>query len=159
MNQKQISHTRLTQFHAMQARLGSANLNESMDTRAPTQLRVLAWGFSKLVNVAMAVAGVFQKPTRGDLSLLEFELMSLGYFLPVKEIVGLDAEVVRLSDEQKSVLVEMHKAGLIDQPDEKHLLVMKYVDVVNEAEELVQRVHAAYREYVTFRNLRAAKRC
>jgi len=150
MTKTSLSRTRLTQFHQMQSHIGGTDFDKAMEAhRAPTQLRLMTWGFSKVVNVAMAVAGLFHRPTRGDLSLLEFELMALGYFMPVKAVVDFDMEVVKLADKQKSILIEMHKAGLLDQPDENHPLVIKYVEVVNEAEALVQQVHAAYRQHVT----------
>ena len=74
--------------------------------------------------------------------------MALGYFLPLKSVVEYDAEVVRLSEKQKTVLAYIYNAGLVDNPDEKHPLVAEYVNAVNEAEALVQRVHAAYRCHV-----------
>lgn len=146
-----ISNTRLSQFRRMKTRLGDDFEKAITTHRAPYKLRVLTWILSKLVNVAMSVAGVFQKQTPGDLSLLEFELMALGYFMPLKSIIEFDAEVVRLSDKQKTILYEMHRAGLIDQLDLNHPLVVEYVHVVNEAEVLAQRVHAAYRRHVVLR--------
>ncbi len=150
MNQKLLSHTRLNQFHQMQARLGDAQFEKAMTThRAPAQLRRMTWAFSKVVNAAMAVAGVFQTPTRGDLSLLTFELMALGYFMPMRDIVQIDSEVVRLSEEQSSIIEQMRRVGMLEQPDINHPLVLEYVRVIDAAEELIQRVHAEYRQRVT----------
>lgn len=149
MNQKSLSQTRLAQFHQMQSRLGDVQFETAITShRAPMQLRVMTWMFSMLVNAAMRVARLFQTPTRGDLSLLTFELLALGYFMPMRELIKIDSEVVRLTDELTSVIDEMKRAGLLDQPDEKHPLVQQYVRVVDDAEELIQRVHAEYRRYV-----------
>lgn len=134
--------------------MSEAQFRAAIHTRhAPTQLRLLTWCVAKVVNITTAVAGLFQKPTRGNLSLLEFELMALGYFLPIKEIIELDVEVERLLDKQKFVLKEMNQLGLIDRPDEHHPLVHDYVHTINESEELIQRVHLAYRRHVSFRNI------
>lgn len=151
MTQESLSKTRLNQFHQMQSRLGDADFERAMTThRAPIQLRRMAWAFSKLVNAALAVAGVFQKPTRGDLSLLTFELMALGYFMPMHDLIQLDSEVVRMTDELTSVIDEMRRAGMLvlENPDTNHPLVLQYVQVIDEAESLIQRVHAEYRRYV-----------
>jgi hypothetical protein len=45
--------------------------------------------------------------TRGDLSLLTFELLALGYFMRMKDIIQIDSEIVRLSEEQSSLLLKM----------------------------------------------------
>lgn len=154
MTKQTISQSRLNRFHQVQARMGEAQFKEAIEShRAPAQLRMLTWGFSKMVNVAIAVARVFQTPTRGDLSLLGFELLALGYFMPVKAVIEFDREVVRLSEELSSIVKEMSRAGLIDQPDENHPLVAEYVHVVTEAEALVQRVHVAYRQHVSFKGV------
>ena len=148
MPQISLSQTRLTQLRQMQARLGD-DFEKVMTThRAPTQLRVMAWMLSKVVNVTMWVAGLFQTPTRGDLSLLGFELMALGYFMPMRELIQIDEDIVRLSKEAASVVAELRRADMLEHPDVNHPLVQKYVRVVDEAEELIQRVHAEYRRHV-----------
>jgi hypothetical protein len=149
MNQKSLSQTRLEQFHQMQSRLGDVQFEKAMTThRAPIQLRRMAWCFSKLVNGAMRVAGAFQTPTRGDLSLLTFELLALGYFMPMRDLILIDEEIVRLSEAQTSIVEQMRRAGMLENPDEHNPLVQDYVRVVDEAEELIQRVHAEYRRHV-----------
>lgn len=148
MEKLPISNTRLAQFRLMEIRLGN-DFDKALAThRAPFMLRMLTWGVSKVVNVATAVASLFHESTRGDLSLLEFELMALGYFMPLKDVVQFDMDIVKLSEELKTILIEMHKAGLIDQPDGNNPLVIEYVRVVNEAEVLAKLVHDAYRRHV-----------
>ena len=150
MPKNSLSQTRLNQFHQMQARLG-ADFEKAMTThRPPAQLRVMAWGFSKLVNVAMTIARVFQTPTRGDLSLLDFELMALGYFMPMRDLIQIDLNIVKLSEEQTSIVEQMRRVGMLEKPDVNNPLVQEYVRVIDAAEALILRVHSEYRRYVVW---------
>lgn len=127
-------------------------------------LRSYVWFVAKACGVAMVVANVFSRQASNDFRLIEFKMIALAVFSSVicketerSELVGdaydaLAECVNQAYKEQECVLARIYDAGGVDAIENDGLRA-EFDRVNTQAETVIQKVNAMYREVVTFRNI------
>jgi hypothetical protein len=109
--------------------------------------RAFTWAFSKVVNFAMLIAGVFGKADRGDLDILEFEILALSNFVDFNTYKSLTEQVEKIKAQQLEIAKKASKLDLNALNDDDPLL-HAYLHIRESAEAFIQTVHQLYRNNV-----------
>ncbi|MEI7843881.1 MAG: hypothetical protein WCI39_12730 [Gallionellaceae bacterium] len=109
--------------------------------------RTFTWAFSKVVNLAMYIAGLFSKADRGDVDILEFEILALSNFVDFNTYKSITEQVAQIKEQQLAIAKKAAELD-INALNEDDPLLHDYLHIRERAEVFIQTVHQLYRSNV-----------
>lgn len=143
---------RIEQLKSIAAKKGVSAESLRPSTATFIAERAVVYMIARVYDIAGAVAGIFEKPVRNDLSLLAFEMQALSSFMSLVEFEPIEDEMNNVRSLQSAFLMKMHDAGF-ESLDLDDAMRAECVSVNSVVTEFAAKIHALYRERVRLGNI------